>query len=126
MSTFRREERLKSEIIIRELFKKGQSFGQYPLRLIWLPIEEQQGNFPVLFAVSVPKRKFPKAVHRNQLKRLIREAYRLQKGDLYEVLAKEGEHYAFMVLYVAKELKPYTEVESAMRKMLKRFLRKRK
>lgn len=125
MPTFRREERLKSEKLISGLFKKGKSFGQYPIRLIWLPLKVEETAYPIQFSVSVPKRKFPKAVDRNQIKRLIRESYRLHKSRVYDVLYKEKEKYAFMVLYVAKEKQSFDEIDQAMGKMLRRFLKKR-
>ena len=88
--TFKKEERLKSRKLIGEMFKKGESFGQYPLRLIWVKREENDNEFPIQFTVSVPKKKFPKAVQRNHIKRKVREAYRLHKHKLYE---KFSSHY---------------------------------
>lgn len=123
--SFKRDEKLKSEKVIGQLFKNGKSFGQYPLRLVWSAQPRQSGAVPVLFAVSVPRRKFPKAVQRNRLKRLVREAYRTQKYRLFEKLTDEEQQYAFMVLYVAKEVMSYKEIELAMKIMLKRFLKKK-
>lgn len=119
--TFKREERLKSRKVIGELFKGGKSFGQYPLRLIWVEQEEKVGDFPVQISVSVPKKKFPKAVQRNHLKRKIREAYRLNKPRLHRKLAGQEKQYAWMVLYVAKEKLPYAEIEKSMQRMMGRF-----
>lgn len=121
--TFKREERLKSRNVIGQLFKGGKSFGQYPLRLIWVEQTEKTGEFPVQFAVSVPKKKFPKAVQRNHLKRKVREAYRLNKPYLYKKLAGQEKQYALMVLYVAKEKLPYAEIEKSMQRMIGRFVK---
>lgn len=122
--TFKKEERLKSRKVIGKLFQKGHSFGIYPLRLVWLPMESRLSIYPVQFTLSVPKKKIPKAVHRNHLRRMIREAYRLNKHRLYEALKDEETQFAFMMLYVAKEPFSFREIESAMQKTILRFIKK--
>lgn len=124
--TFKKDERLKSRKIIGKLFSDGQSFGMYPLRLVWLEMHEKQGDFPVKFSLSVPKRAFAKAVDRNRLRRLVRESWRLNKFWLYERLNEEDKQYAFMVIYTAKEMMEMDKIEEAMRRMNRRFLKKRK
>lgn len=122
--TFTKDERLKSRKIIGKLFSDGQSFGMYPLRLVWLEMHEKQGDSPIKFSLSVPKRAFPKAVDRNRLRRLVREAWRLNKSWLYDRLDDEKQ-YAFMVLYTAKEPMELPKIEDAMRRINRRFLKKR-
>ncbi len=126
LHSFKRPERLKSRKIIGKLFAEGQSFGQYPLRLIWTTVEPPKSEAPIQCTVSVARKKFPKAAHRNRIRRQIKEAYRLNKHWLLEALTEEEPQYAFMILYIAKEPLPYEEMETAMKKMLKRFLKKRK
>ncbi|MFT5748704.1 MAG: ribonuclease P protein component [Paraglaciecola sp.] len=123
--TFKKAERLKSRKIIGKLFSDGQSFGMYPLRLVWLEMHEIQGDFPVKFSLSVPKRAFPKAVDRNQLRRLVREAWRLNKSWLYDRTKDDGKQYAFMVIYTAREPMKLPKIEESMRRMSRRFLKKR-
>lgn len=119
---FHKEERLKSEKTIGQLFKIGASFGQYPLRLVYLALEEKQDAYPVKVAFSVPKKKFPKAVQRNRLKRLMREAWRLNKNRLYREMKKQSGAYAFMILYTGKEEASFVEIEKNMRNIIRRFL----
>lgn len=121
--TFKKEEKLKRRKVIQGLFKEGQSFGQYPLRLVWMEVTEREGTFPVQFTASVPKKRYKKAVDRNKLKRKIREAYRLHKHKLYRVFEGEDKQYAFMVIYVAKEQESFAKIEWAMKKMIRRFTR---
>jgi ribonuclease P protein component len=118
---FKREERLKSQKIIGSLFKEGQSFGQYPLRLIWRPIDDETQEVQVQFTVSVAKKKFPHAVDRNRLRRQVREAYRLQKHLLHQRLDVEKPGYALMALYTATEKLPYTEIAQSMERALRRL-----
>ena len=122
--TFKKKERLKSRKIIEQLFRDGQSFGAYPLRLVFLKMEEPKGDSPVQFTVSVPKRNFKSAVARNRIKRKVREAWRLNKHWLYKKLSKMEVQYAFMVIYSGKEDFPYSEIERAMKNMNMRFVKK--
>jgi ribonuclease P protein component len=121
---FHRSERLKSRKTISRLFKEGEGFLVYPLRISWVRQEEGEQELPpVQFALSVPKRRFPKAVDRNRIRRRIREAYRLHKDLLYEELSEMEPRYAVMAIYVGKEELPYAIIESATRKWINRFLK---
>lgn len=129
--TFNREERLKSRKIIALLFKDGYSFSAYPLRIVWKNITLPATSVPVQFGVTVPKRSFSKAVQRNRIKRLIREAYRLNKNTLYEKLSNLEEsdqpdlrQYGIMVIYIAKEPLPYQDIERATKKWISILVKK--
>lgn len=144
--TFQRGERLKSRKTIEQLFKGGQSFAQYPLRIVWTEMNEPNGEFPAQFALSVSKKKFKRAVDRNRIRRLVREAYRLNKHILYEKLEignrkSEGnsdqslinshqstvtghQQLALMVIYTGSEILSFEEINKAMRDMLRRFVKK--
>jgi ribonuclease P protein component len=120
--TFHAAERLKSEVLISRLFKGGKSLMAYPFRVVWLPIEEgYRSEFPVQVAISVPKRVFKTAVQRNTLKRRIREAYRLHKHELYDIVQPTGAYIALMLVYVAKEPLPFSDMESGVRKMIRKM-----
>ncbi len=122
--TFKGGERLKSRKLIGELFEKGQSFGQYPLRLVWIETDNPRSEFPVQMAISVPKRRFKHAVTRNLLKRRIREAYRLRKHRLYRTMDGHQHQWALMIIYTGKEPLPSAEIATAMDRMLGRFIKK--
>jgi ribonuclease P protein component len=123
--TFRKEERLKSRKEIGKLFsRQSASFGQYPLRLIYRPVEDARSDYPVQFTVSVPRRKFPKAVHRNRIRRQVREAWRRNKHRLYAQWPDQTPQFAFMLLYVAKDPLPYPDIERAVQIAIKRFRKK--
>lgn len=82
--SFDRTERLKSRKVIGALFKGGQSYVAYPLRVVWVPLgDETATEHPAQVAISVSKRAFKTAVARNRIKRQIREAYRLHKHEFY-------------------------------------------
>ncbi len=111
MYSFSKEERLCSVKLIDKLFHNGSSFLLYPFRIIWLE-EALPPEKPVQVLISVPKKKFKRAVDRNLLKRRIREIYRLQKSEhLYPFLT---EHSVTMVLginYIGNEIGEYAFME---------------
>ena len=79
--TFRKEEKLKSEKNIQELFSKGSSFYLFPFKVIVLLNPNPAARVHQIL-ISVSKRNFKRAVDRNLIKRRFREAYRLQKEVL--------------------------------------------
>jgi ribonuclease P protein component len=122
--TFKKAERLKSLKIIGGLFKDGQSFGVYPLRLFWSASPMPAGGSPVQFTVSVPKKNYKSAVARNHIKRKVREAWRLNKHRLYRRLEGSQQQYACMVLYTGKEDLPSEQIHKAMQTMIHLFHKK--
>jgi ribonuclease P protein component len=108
--TFPKEEHLCRKKLIDELFSgQGSSFGVYPLRFIWLPAAAPIPTPPQVL-VSVSKRTFKRAVDRNYLKRLLREAYRLNK---YRLLEAPGGHPVAVLglLYTGKAKMPLAIIE---------------
>lgn len=67
--------------------------------------------------VWAPKSLFKKAVDRNHLRRLMREAYRLNK----DIIEGEDIHYQLAFNYIDKEKQPYAIIEKAICKALKRI-----
>ena len=86
--SFRKEERLCSRKLIDKLFCGGvsRSMTAFPLRAIYLLIEEGTEEGKVQVLVSVPKKQLKLAVKRNRVKRQVREAYRRNKQILFDKL----------------------------------------
>lgn len=118
--TFNKKEKLKSEKLINRLFAEGQSVVAYPLRLVYLPVVFDDG-VQVKTGVSVSKRNFKKAVDRNRIKRLLREAYRLEKGKYFNNFSAS---YAFMILYIGKDGTDFDTIEQKMKELFQKFLQK--
>ena len=115
--TLSKEERLSWKRYIDSLFAKGQSFVAFPLRVIYLPLEEEMPA-RASFLVSVPKKKFKRAVKRNLIKRQVREAYRVRKYELLDLLEAKGKRMLIAFLYIDKEIHPFTTMEKAMNKAI--------
>ncbi len=78
------EERLKSRTSIGLLFSRSsRSVAESGLRLVWCPAPEPLAR-GVQVLVAAPKKRFKHAVVRNRVKRLLREAWRMERGTLPE------------------------------------------
>jgi len=122
--SFHRTERLKSRKVIGSLFKGGHSYVAYPLRVVWVKMEDKEGvetESAAQVAISVSKRIFKTAVARNCLKRQIREAYRLHKQELYDKVVAADHRIALMLMYVGKEMLPYADIEKGVEKMIRKW-----
>ena len=97
----------------------GSSFFIYPYRVTFRRTEDFTMAQVLL---SVPKRRFPRAVHRNLLKRRMREAYRVQKGELL-FPALQGKPYglAIAIQYVSNELLDFNNLRLKMAAVLKKM-----
>lgn len=124
---FSKKEHLKSEKRIGQLFRSGSSVMAYPLRAIWLSDGGRKTTSEIVLekkvqvAFSVPKRVFKTAVDRNRLKRQIREAWRLNKQFFKEKLPPDSPPISMMLIYVAKEKLPFSEIENGVRKLIRKF-----
>lgn len=115
--TFSKAERLCGEIRINELFTQGKAFIVFPLRVVYMS-EPKQANVSVKLLVSVPKKRFKRAVKRNLLKRRMREAYRLNKQQIESLVSEKNYTLNLAFSYVANEELPYALIE---KKMLEAF-----
>ncbi len=117
--TFKKEEKLKSRKLIEVLFKQGTSFSIFPLRVLYFFSEENIAPVQAGFAVS--GKHFKKAVDRNRVKRLMREAYRLQKNNLTASLKKNKKCMAVFFIYTTNKILPYKEVAEKIESALTRL-----
>jgi ribonuclease P protein component len=118
--TFPKKEKLKSQKLIEKLFLEGKSVTVFPLRMLYLKTDFEDGS-KIKTSVSVSKRNFKKAVDRNRIKRLLREAYRLNKPEYFNNITTS---YAFMILYLGKDDTDFDFVNSKMKIVFKTFLEK--
>lgn len=124
--TFRKAERLCSKKHIEALFAgDNRSLTAYPLRAVYTETEDEKivNSKSVSLLISVSKRHFKHAVDRNRAKRLIREAYRLNKGLLLDHLPEDTQlDLAF--IWMSDELCDYAIIETKMKTLLQRIAEK--
>lgn len=115
-NSYGKKEKLKSKRLITQLFEEGRSISAYPLKLIYLPVALQDQK--VKAGVTVSKRNFKSAVQRNRIKRMLREAYRLNKGLVFN---NTKGSYAFLFLYLDREMPTFETLDQRMKLLLQKF-----
>ena len=119
--TFKKDEKLKSRKTIEELFKDGKSFSNFPFRILWKFTKTPKAPVQTGFAVS--SKHFKKAVDRNRIKRLMREAYRHKKNELQTQLTQQQKQMAVFIIYVGNELPDYEFIFEKMDHVLTRLIK---
>ena len=139
---FTKSERLTSQLAIDKLFAGGNaSMAVFPLRVVYMKAEKsaaapatastteaaatlEKKMPPVSVLVSVPKKRFHHAVDRNRMKRLVREAYRLNKHILWDAL--EGKDFRLVLAFVCitDTLPTFYAVNKSVTKALTRIAEK--
>lgn len=113
--TFKKIERLCSKKAIDDLFANGKSKNQFPFKLIYKK-SEFESPFPVRVMFVVPKKKHKRANKRNDIKRRMREVYRLHKHTIYEALKEQKIDMMFICL--SNEELEYTVIEKSMLQLM--------
>ena len=119
--TLGKNERLKSRKSIEQLFSEGKKIVVTPYRIVYVVVRSEEPG--VLFGVGVPAKSFKKAVDRNRIKRLTREAWRLQKITLQEKLKVNRSSLNVFFIYTGKELPVYNEIYKKMGAAIKKLER---
>jgi ribonuclease P protein component len=117
---YRKADKLKSRKAIDQLFSKGNSFTGFPFKVIWLP---ENKHALLQTAVGVSSRNFKKATDRNRIKRLMREAWRLQKNKLHDHLLEQNVQLSVFILYIGKELPEYELVFEKTGNIINRLIK---
>jgi ribonuclease P protein component len=118
--TLGKHERLKSRKSIEQLFTEGKKIVVAPYRVSYMLHLSVEGP-ALLFGAGVSAKNFKKAVDRNRVKRLIREAWRLQKNYLQEIVKAKNIHLHVFFIYTGKELPVFDDTCRKVGAILKKL-----
>ncbi len=116
-----KEEKLKSRKQINQLFVEGKAINAFPLRLVYYKPSNAM-DVPVKAGVSVSSRNFKRAVDRNRVKRLLREAYRLNKSSLLQHVEQSQQHLTLFIIYTDKILPAFEFINQKMQVALNKLI----
>ena len=118
---FPKHSKLCGQMRISQLYKEGKRFVAWPLRVTYMPIANDQ-DAPTQVLVWAPKSLFKRAVKRNRLRRLMREAYRLHQNILASSSeSSQNSNFLIAFNYMDKEEQPYAIIEKAVCKALRKM-----
>ena len=122
--TYQKKDKLKSRKQTQHLFSTGQAINVFPIRLIYT-IEPMESNAESASATSLlqagvgaPSRTFRKAVQRNRVKRLLREAYRLEKPNFISQAALDNKRVNLFFLYTDALVLTQVEIQGKLKEAL--------
>jgi ribonuclease P protein component len=107
--------RLTANKDITALFLTGKAFFVFPYRVVYqMQPPAAEANSILKMAPSVSKKKFKRAVKRNYVKRITREAYRTQCQVLQQLCMDNKTQLHIVLQYTHPEILSFAEIQKAM------------
>lgn len=120
--SYKRSEHLKLRNDIEAVFRQNNIVRVNPIKLIFSVEKAETFSYQVAFVA--PKKVHHFAVDRNRNKRLMREAFRLNKSILTDALCNKPVKVSFLLVAQNSEKMSYAEVEDKIRQLLGRISEK--
>jgi len=120
-NTFDKSYKLCSKVQISKLFNKGKRISSGGITIIFLNDKRTFEN-PFQVMISVPKKKYNKAVERNHIKRLCREGIRKNKLILESHLLNKQKKIAFVLNYTSNELPNHEVIDTKIKLLFQKLI----
>ena len=120
-NSLKKDERLKSRKRISQLFagKKTIKKGSF---ILYFDVDTSD-DLSIKISISASKKKMPRAVDRNRMKRLMREAFSLQKESFLANFEGENVQMALMLICLSEKLLSFEETQEKIKLILSRLNR---
>jgi ribonuclease P protein component len=112
--------RLKSSLIIKELFRHNFFLSAGSFRLFCSEADLPVGK-GLQIMISAPKKNFSKASDRNRVKRLIREALRLQIHEVEDFIRQQNKSLAISIMYQGRAVPTFLVTFNHIQQLLVRL-----
>lgn len=117
--TYSKSEKLKSRKLLNQVFAEGKSLNTFPLKITYTS-KDIETITSAKVGVGASSRYFKKAVDRNRVKRLLREAFRLHKNFLIELLPEKKQVNVF-ILFIGKDMAETSLIAEKMPTILQKL-----
>jgi ribonuclease P protein component len=119
--SYNKKEKLKSRKQLEALFTSGENLIVFPIKIFFHKTSGQDNNIQA--GVGVSRKNFRKAVARNRIKRLLREAYRTEKTVLLNYLHQNKIQIALFFLYIDKSLPEFDLLKEKMQQAIEKLIK---
>lgn len=120
MATFKSSERLKSKLVLEQVYETGTLVKAYPLKLKYLELDLIKGG-AVQIVISIPKRIVKNATDRNRIRRQLNEIYRANKDTLIQIYEQKQKTLALFLIYTSKEKQTFDHLEKKLKELISKL-----
>jgi len=112
--------RLKGRLLFKKIFISGLSIRLAPFVIKYAFVEKDIAGKTIKLGFAVSKKQFKKAIDRNKIKRLMREAARLNQHQL-KPFQQTDKTLIFLILFTGKSCPAFDEVNKKIKLLLNRL-----
>jgi len=128
MPTHQGQPSLRGHGAFDKVFGEGKSFFLFPFQFRFKEPDDlvQRAELPQLgirLGISVPKRRFKRAVDRNLIRRRIREAFRLNRQHWHDAEQGLSGGAAIVLVYSTNEILDFDRIQESVRQGMQRWSR---
>lgn len=132
--TFPKSERLRHKSLVDSLFSKGKSIYEYPLRMVYRPLSDDElkdsfkisvpeGIAPLQVLITIPKKRRRHAVDRVLMRRRVRDAWRLSRRPLRRMIEEHSQlrTVSVAIVYISSENISSNEIREKLGRLISKL-----